>query len=191
MKKYENCYVYKIVNNIDNLIYIGSTTNSLFKRMTTHKINSRCSKFKNRKIYNHMNLYGEDKFKIEPIEEFKNIGRDELRKYEDKYIKEFNTVINGLNTKYEVGINCDHNTRRNQCLICHGNNICSHNKQKWFCLLCNGTQVCEHDKQKKQCKACNDYKCDFCDKHYGSIYSMKKHAIICVNNPINNINSLL
>ena len=37
MPNYNNGKVYKIVNNIDNLIYIGSTTCSLSTRMSVHR----------------------------------------------------------------------------------------------------------------------------------------------------------
>ena len=39
MPNYNNGKIYKIVNNIDNMIYIGSTTTKLCYRMEIHRCN--------------------------------------------------------------------------------------------------------------------------------------------------------
>ena len=53
--------LYKIINDIDDLIYIGSTADKLCKRMANHRLST---KNKNSKIYIHMNLHGIENFKI-------------------------------------------------------------------------------------------------------------------------------
>ena len=63
-KIYETCYVYKIINDIDDLIYIGSTADKLCKRMVAHRMNAKRENTKNTKIYTHINLHGIDNFKI-------------------------------------------------------------------------------------------------------------------------------
>ena len=108
-KIYETCYVYKIINDIDDLIYIGSTADKLCKRMVRHRSDAKRENTKNTKFYTHIKLHGIDNFKIILVEEFKSINRETLRKHEDKYIKEFNTVKNGLNGRYEDGAICEHN----------------------------------------------------------------------------------
>lgn len=68
------CYAYKIINSEDDQIYIGSTKQTLAKRMWGHKIS--CKKLDNKcKVYEHMREIGFNKFTI--IE----LGR---RKVEDR-----------------------------------------------------------------------------------------------------------
>ena len=153
-KIYETCYVYKIVNYIDDNIYVGSTTEQLCKRMVQHRSNCKSGKYPNIKLYSHFNLHGIANFKIVLIEEYKNINRDTLRKYEDKFIKEFDSVKSGLNGRHEDGSICIHNKNRNQCILCHSISICEHNKIRNVCKLCHGSQICEHNRQRSQCKEC-------------------------------------
>ena len=190
-KIYELCCVYKIINSIDNLVYIGSTGKTLYKRIEEHRLNAKNEFLKNRKIYTHMNLHGIDNFKILMIEEYKNIDRNELREYENSYIKKFDSVKNGLNAKYEVGSRCSHNKKRYVCVDCKGSDLCPHNKCKSFCVPCKGSQICEHEKHKGGCSMCNHYTCDYCNKSYGAKYNLKNHLIICFKNPINMIQCLL
>ena len=62
MPNYNNGKVYKLVNNIDNLIYIGSTTCSLSKRMSIHR--NRAKKNYNTNFCKHMRKIGIHNFKI-------------------------------------------------------------------------------------------------------------------------------
>ena len=50
--------IYKITNNIDSDIYIGSTINSLQLRFAVHVLTARYTKSKNRLLYKKMNLLG-------------------------------------------------------------------------------------------------------------------------------------
>ena len=58
------CSIYKITNNINEKAYIGQTWKSLNTRISQHKSpnNKGC-----RKLYNALNKYGRDNFKIELI----------------------------------------------------------------------------------------------------------------------------
>ena len=60
-------YIYKIINDINNKIYIGKTTGTVEKRFQEHIKDSK-KYYKNRPLYNAMNKYGIEHFKIEPIE---------------------------------------------------------------------------------------------------------------------------
>ena len=57
------CYVYKIINSEDDKIYIGSTRQTLTKRMWTHKKRYAYNKCKYT-VYEHMRKWGFDKFTI-------------------------------------------------------------------------------------------------------------------------------
>ena len=64
-----NGKIYKITNNVDSDIYIGSTTNSLQLRFAVHILTAKYSKSKNRLLYNKMNSLGSENFKIELLDE--------------------------------------------------------------------------------------------------------------------------
>ena len=153
-KIYETCYVYKIINDIDDLIYIGSTADKLCKRMANHRLRYKLEKYLNSKLYTHMNLHGIEYFKIILVEEYKNINRETLRKHEDSYMKQFDTVKNGLNGRYEDGIICEHNNKRSRCKECVGSQICEHNRRRENCKECKGSSICEHNKRQNTCKEC-------------------------------------
>jgi hypothetical protein len=91
---YENSQIYCIRNKIDNLIYIGSTCQPLYKRFHQHKI---ASKNKSFKLYQHFKDIGIDNFYIELIESFPCENKNELRAREQYYCRDYNTFTNGLN----------------------------------------------------------------------------------------------
>lgn len=62
-KSYKREYnVYYIVNDIDDKVYVGSTTTELWHRMSQHKADAR--KGEKSPLYDLMRLYGADHFKI-------------------------------------------------------------------------------------------------------------------------------
>jgi group I intron endonuclease len=87
--------IYKIVNSVDNLIYIGSTKTTLSRRMTEHR--SRGKKHQALKLYTHFALHGIENFRIVLIENYEYDTKDQLRAREDYHIQLNNTIKNGLN----------------------------------------------------------------------------------------------
>lgn len=83
--------VYKIWNNKTADIYIGSSFSCLKKRMAVHK--SYCS-VSALPLYNLMREHGSDNFQIEQIDELKTNSKDELRRLEGKYIREYKPSLN-------------------------------------------------------------------------------------------------
>ena len=83
MPNYKNGKVYKLVNNIDNLIYIGSTTCRLSTRMALHRLHAKKNYTTN--LYKHMNKLGINNFKIILIEYCSCNSKDELLRRE-RYI---------------------------------------------------------------------------------------------------------
>lgn len=69
--------VYKIVNDIDDMVYIGSTTTELWHRMSQHR--SDAVKGAKSPLYKLMRKYGIDHFKIVSvmISDSENIRKDE------------------------------------------------------------------------------------------------------------------
>lgn len=87
--------IYKIVNDVNNKVYIGQTTRSLSARKSQHlrsiyRLDSH--------LYRAMRKYGVEHFKFETICEASNI--DDLNRLETYYIKKYNSVNNGYNMGY-------------------------------------------------------------------------------------------
>jgi group I intron endonuclease len=95
---YQNGQVYKIVNSVNDRIYVGSTTQMLCKRMALHR-NSAKSQTSN--IYTAMREIGVEHFKILLIENFPCQSKAELEAREyailDTFDKEkcYNSIFNG------------------------------------------------------------------------------------------------
>lgn len=88
-------FIYKISNNNDNRLYIGSTFKGINERFYQHKSNCRSENRTSSALYVAMREIGEGNFKIEVIEIIYNCtDKDELRKYEQKYIDELKPEFN-------------------------------------------------------------------------------------------------
>lgn len=86
-------YIYKIVNNINGMTYVGQTTTSLEKRWKEHlSLSSNC-----RYLKSALNKYGIDNFIFTLI----CICFDsDLNRFEVKYIESLNTIVpNGYNIR--------------------------------------------------------------------------------------------
>jgi predicted GIY-YIG superfamily endonuclease len=81
-----NGKVYKITNNIDSDIYIGSTTNSLQLRFAVHILTAKYIKSKHRLLYEKMNLLGSENFTIELVDEITCHDKQGLKVLEGYYI---------------------------------------------------------------------------------------------------------
>lgn len=89
--KYLNGKIYKIVNDLDDDIYIGSTTQNLNKRFGDHKSN-----IHNRKctLYKKMILLGTIHFTIELIEDYPCSTKYELMEREEYWRTTLNAKLN-------------------------------------------------------------------------------------------------
>lgn len=87
-------YIYKITNKINDKIYIGKTMQSIQKRWTEHLKAAKKSRFEKRPLYNAINKYGAENFKIEQIEE---CPHDILNERECYWIEYYGSFKNGYN----------------------------------------------------------------------------------------------
>jgi hypothetical protein len=102
---YKNSKIYKIIDIAYTKMYIGSTTQTLTKRFSTHK--SLYKMWKNGKgsflsSYELFNEFGLDNCKIELIENYSCNSREELHRKEGEYIKQnkcVNKIISGRTDK--------------------------------------------------------------------------------------------
>ena len=89
---YSKAKIYKVVNDVNDDIYIGATCQSLSKRMAEHRISMRSKRDKHIKLYQKMNEIGVEHFKILLIAETPCDNVEQLRAIEGEYIKELGTL---------------------------------------------------------------------------------------------------
>jgi hypothetical protein len=88
---YSKGKIYKIVNAVDDEIYVGSTCELLCKRIAKHR--SVCKKGKiSYKLYKHMRLIGIEHFHIYLVENCPCENREQLRRREGYWIKKIGTL---------------------------------------------------------------------------------------------------
>jgi len=92
--------IYCIRNNINDKIYIGSTTQSLSSRMGGHRRDS--LRKVNYKIYQAFNELGIENFYIELIENYDCKTKEELRAREQHFIRLHNSLNNGYNGRCAI-----------------------------------------------------------------------------------------
>ena len=86
----QNGKIYKLLNNIDDEIYVGSTCESLANRMARHRHFAHLSKAS--KLYEHMKHVGDENFYIKLIEDYPCEGKEQLLKREGEFIRECGTL---------------------------------------------------------------------------------------------------
>ena len=95
-------YIYKIINDINNKIYIGKTEFSIEKRFKEHCEDYKKKRNEKRPLYNAMNKYGIEHFHIYEIEQTDN--PEEREKYWIEHYGSFkngyNATLGGDGTKY-------------------------------------------------------------------------------------------
>ena len=148
MPNYNNGKIYKLVNSVDNEIYIGSTCDSLSKRKYQHK--AMAVKRPNIRVYQHLNTIGWENVRIILIESVQAFNKDQLRAREQHYIDLLKPT---LNSQSAIN-NCPHGRQQSVCKPCGGSQICQHNRIRNQCKECGGSQICQHNRRRNQCKEC-------------------------------------
>ena len=95
-RDYNNAKIYKLCSDVDDCFYIGSTCNSLAKRLSHHKYDA--SRRAEIKVYKHFNRIGLGEMKIILIEKCDVNDKDELLRVEDRHIKDNIKNPNCLNS---------------------------------------------------------------------------------------------
>jgi group I intron endonuclease len=88
--------IYKITNNVDSDIYVGSTTNSIHLRFAVHIITAQYTKAKHRLLYKKMNELGIENFKIELLDEMQCENKRDLQTLEGYYILKYGTLNHNM-----------------------------------------------------------------------------------------------
>lgn len=145
--------IYKIVNDINDKIYIGSTKCSLYQRLYQHKADSTKDRCKKYRLYIETESLGWHHFKIILIEEIEFQNRDQLHQREQYYIEILKPILNKSNA--------------------FGIKMCDHGLQ-YRCNICSGGSICPHNNRKYNCRICYSIICDECEKPF-SKQTFKKH----------------
>lgn len=140
--------IYKIVNNINDEIYVGSTRNELRLRWQGHKRDY--TRVENG-LYLMMREYGVGPFRIILIEEIEVQNKQQQLQHEQRYIDQLRPTLNKFNAH---GTRCEHNRERYECKECGGGRICEHDRQRSQCRDCGGSQICKHNKRRSRCRDC-------------------------------------
>lgn len=88
--------IYKIVNCVNEKVYIGKTFNSIYVRFKEHLRDSRRVTQEHRKLYSAIRKHGELNFTVELVEE--NIPEDLVSEKEIEYIAKYDSYHNGYNS---------------------------------------------------------------------------------------------
>ena len=88
-QNFQEAKIYKITNDHNDDIYVGSTCDSLHKRYSSHKSLSKTKQFP---IYKLMNEIGFERFRIELIENYPCDDIYQLRQREGYFIREIGTL---------------------------------------------------------------------------------------------------
>lgn len=89
-----NGYIYKIVNDINDKVYVGKTLSSIEKRFHEHCKDSKDLYKENRPLYKAMNKYGIEHFSIQEIEQ---VSINDLSQREQYWINQYDSYHNGYN----------------------------------------------------------------------------------------------
>jgi hypothetical protein len=90
--RYGNGKIYKLVNDVDDEIYVGSTCLSLSKRLHYHR-NAKTTRSQI-KIYSHLNNIGWERVKIVLIEECPCENKEQLLRRERYWIENLKATLN-------------------------------------------------------------------------------------------------
>lgn len=164
---YQNGKIYKLVSNVDDYFYIGSTRSTLAKRLAQHRKQARQTP--RQAVYAHFNRIGWTECRIILIENYSCANKEGLVRKEFEYIQQNHTNAKLLNTYRFIGCVCEHNKQRAKCKECNGSQICEHDKFKQYCKECLGGSICEHLRVRSRCKDCDG----------GSICEHSKHRAQC------------
>ena len=98
MVNYADGKIYKLVNNVDDKIYIGSTCGTLRLRKSKHKSELKNKKYPNRNVYKHLKEVGWENVEIILIENYECKCKDELHARERYWIDELKPELNKCRT---------------------------------------------------------------------------------------------
>jgi hypothetical protein len=131
--RYSNGKIYRLVNDVDDEFYVGSTCMTLSKRFYGHKRKAKI--VPNRKVYQHFNTIGWDKVKIILIEQYPCNDKLQLTRREREIIEQLKPSLNvciptRTNQEYRVD-NREHIRKINQDYHQANKEVRNERAKKW------------------------------------------------------------
>ena len=90
-------YIYKIINTVNGMMYVGNTSYDIQKRWKEHCKDAKKKRCQNRPLYTDMQKYGIASFKIVVIEK---CSKEIANMREAYWIKQLGTFANGYNCTF-------------------------------------------------------------------------------------------
>jgi group I intron endonuclease len=84
--------IYKITNDFNNEVYVGSTCDTVGRRFNKHKSDYKKETNMNTPLYKLMNEIGFERFRIQIIEEYPTEDKYQLRQREGYWIRQLGTL---------------------------------------------------------------------------------------------------
>lgn len=106
-------YIYTITNNVNNKIYVGSTTCPT-RRWAEHRRHLNSNKHINKGLQEDWSYFGESNFSFELIKEVEIDNRKYLKIYEDYYILEFKAMNPEYGYNNEIQLDMKINADKNE-----------------------------------------------------------------------------
>jgi len=94
MPDYQKAKIYKLVNDVDESIYVGSTCHKLKDRLSGHKCDAK--RYSTYKVYEHLNKIGWEHVTIELIEKYPCETKRELWLRERYWTKDLKADLNTM-----------------------------------------------------------------------------------------------
>ena len=126
--------IYKIVNTVNDDIYIGSTTLTLKRRFARHIYEMKILKDSNKMLFKLMREIGSENFSIELIEDVEYDSLKDLRNREGYWIKTMGTlnqVINGRTIKEYQQDNREYLHQKHQEWLGNNQERCKAKSKEW------------------------------------------------------------
>ena len=166
MVNYSKGKIYKLVNSIDDQIYIGSSCTRLSDRKSQHKVTSR--RHPNRSVYKHLNLVGWENVEIILIENVNCNNKEQLHSRERHYIELLKPSLNKqIPLRSQKEWFQDNPNYLKQYYQANKESINEHKKKKYSCECGGKFTHCHRSQHSKSKKHCNyEYQ-----KIYDFIYS--------------------
>lgn len=188
--KYNNAKIYRLINDIDNEFYIGSTCEKLARRKSKHK--TKATTHQHRRVYSHLNEVGWDNVHIVLIEEYPCENIEQLQARERYWIEQLKPTLNKaipLRTGQEWReVNKENLRRYNQEYHVKHKELISKQKREYYNenkdeVLTKMKDYALKNKEKIQQREREKVSCPHCSKEIVKYY-LKKHI-----QTIHNINN--
>ena len=157
---YKNGKVYKLVNDVDDEIYIGSTCNPLCKRICGHRADAK--RKPEQPVYRHLNTIGWPNVHIILIENYPCDNVEQLRSRERYYIDLLKPVLNKvIPNRTDKEYRSDNIDKIKEYRMANKDKIKEYYAIKYICLCgsnINTYQKAKHEQSTKHKKFINEQK---------------------------------